>query len=367
MPRPARSRNAALPSRPRYCTDALPLAAPDAFQSALHRAVPYRAPWWLRGGHAQTVYGALLASAGPAPSYERRRWETPDGDFIDVDRLGRLPATPRAGRSPAPVIVLFHGLEGSSGSHYARALAWAVEREGWRLAVPHFRGCSGEANRLARAYHSGDSDEIEWLLERFATEAQGGPLVAVGISLGGNALLKWLGIAGESARALVHCAISVSAPLDLMVAGDQLGRGFNRVYSNMFLRTLKRKAAQKSARFPGRFDARAARRSRSLREFDECVTAPLHGFQGTDDYWTRSSARPWLAHVRVPTLVLNARNDPFMPATALPAQDEVSSCVELEFPAEGGHVGFVSGPFPGNFDWFGERIISFVRERLALA
>jgi predicted alpha/beta-fold hydrolase len=320
--------------------------------------VPYQPPWWLPGGHAQTIYGAVLAGTGPAPMYARRRWQTPDGDFVDVDRIGGAPHS--------PLLVMFHGLEGDSESHYAVALAGALASEGWRLAVPHFRGCSGEPNLLARAYHSGDSAEIAWMLERFSVEAQGMPLVVVGISLGGNALLKWLGEAGASAGRLVRCAVSVSAPLDLMVSGDELGRGFNRVYSRLFLSTLKEKAAEKAGRFPGLFDALRARRATSLREFDDCVTAPLHGFLGTDDYWTRASSKPWLRHIRVPTLLLNARNDPFLPAAALPSAAEVAGCVELDFPDEGGHVGFVSGPFPGNFDWFGERIMAFARRHVSM-
>jgi predicted alpha/beta-fold hydrolase len=337
----------------------LPGAQTSGGDSRLRLAVPYRAPWWLPGGHAQTLYGALLAGSGPLPAYTRRRWNTPDGDFIDVDRIG--------GSARAPLLVLFHGLEGGSGSHYARALAAALAREGWRLAVPHFRGCSGEPNVLARAYHSGDSEEIGWMLDRFSVEAQGMPLAAVGISLGANALLKWLGEAGAAAPGRLCCAVAVSAPLDLMTSGDVLGRGFNRLYSRNFLVSLKRKAAHKAARFPGLFDAQAARRAASLREFDDCFTAPLHGFRDTDDYWSQASAKPWLRYVRVPTLVLNARNDPFLPAHALPERSQVSSSVELEFPGEGGHVGFVSGPFPGNFEWFGERIMSFVRGHAAIA
>jgi predicted alpha/beta-fold hydrolase len=227
--------------------------------------------------------------------------------------------------------------------------------------VPHFRGCSGEPNRLARAYHSGDSEEIAWMIDRFHVEAQGTALAAVGVSLGGNALLKWLGEAGAAALGMLSCAVSVSAPMDLPAAGDALGQGFNRLYSRLFLSTLKRKAAHKARRFPGVFEAAAARRARSLREFDDVVTAPLHGFRDTDDYWTRAASKPWLRFIRVPTLILNARNDPFMPAASLPSPQDVAACVSLEFPDEGGHVGFVSGPFPGNFDWFGERIMAFVR------
>jgi predicted alpha/beta-fold hydrolase len=319
-------------------------------------AEPYRAPRWLPGGHVQTIYAYVRARRGPVPLYSRRRWETPDGDFIDVDRI--------AGPADAPLVVLFHGLEGNSGSHYVRALSAHVVEAGWRLAIPHFRGCSGEPNRLARAYHSGDSAEIGWMLGQFAAEAQGTPLAAIGISLGGNALLKFLGEAGQQAQGMLRCAVAVSAPLDLMAAGEALGRGFNRVYARVFLATLKKKGAGKVARFPGLIDAEKVRRACTLREFDDAFTAPLHGFRNTDDYWRRSSSKPWLPYVRVPSLLLNARNDPFLPQAALPGVDEVSDCVELEFPEEGGHVGFTSGPFPGGFDWFGERIMSFIRRHV---
>ena len=314
----------------------------------------YRAPWWLPGGNLQTLYAALLTRTGPAPAFSRERWETPDGDFVDVDWV--------PGPHSAPLVVLFHGLEGGSGSHYVRTLAAEVSRLGWRCAAPHFRGCSGVANRLARAYHSGDSAEVGWMIRRFAERAGDGPLAAVGVSLGGNAMLKWLGERGAAAP--VRCAVAVSAPLDLPASGNCLGSGFNRVYTRAFLATLKRKSAEKARRFPGLFDAEAARRSRTLREFDDAVTAPLHGFRDAEHYWNNSSAKPWLASIGVPTLLLNARNDPFLPAAALPDAQQVSSSVEREFPAEGGHVGFVSGRFPGDFAWFRERIISFIREHL---
>ena len=314
---------------------------------------PYRAPRWLPGGHAQTLYGVLFAHS--RIGWRRERWDTPDGDFIDVDRL--------PGPAGAPLVVLFHGLEGSSGSHYACGLARELRRRGWRGAVPHFRGCSGAPNRLPRAYHSGDAAEVRWILRRFATEPGGGPLFAAGVSLGGNALLKWLGEDGEASKVLVAAA-AISAPVDLMAAGDALGRGFNRVYTRAFLATMRRKAAEKLARFPGLFDGGAMRRARTLREFDDVVTAPLHGFRDTDDYWTRASSKPLLRHIRVPALVLNARNDPFLPEEALPGASDVSDAVRLEFPREGGHASFVSGAFPGNIGWMPRRVAAFFEETM---
>ncbi|MGP1678582.1 MAG: YheT family hydrolase, partial [Burkholderiales bacterium] len=221
----------------------------------------------------------------------------------------------------------------------------------------HFRGCSGEINRLPRAYHSGDADEIGWILARLA-EA-GGPLYAVGVSLGGNALLKWLGESGAGARALLRAAAAVSAPLDLMAAGAALGRGLNLIYTRIFLATLRGKSLDKLERFPGLFDRERMLRARNLRQFDDVVTAPLHGFRDTDDYWTRASAKPVLAGVRLPTLVLNAKNDPFLPARHLPRRAEVSAAVLLEQPDEGGHAGFPGGAFPGNLDWLPQRLLAF--------
>jgi predicted alpha/beta-fold hydrolase len=310
----------------------------------------YRAPGWLPGGNLQTLYAVALGRRVSA--WKRERWETQDGDFIDVDTL--------PGGAGAPLVALFHGLEGSSRSHYAGAFAREALRRGWALVVPHFRGCSGEPNRLPRAYHCGDAEEIGWILRRLRARA-GAPLFAAGVSLGGNALLKWLGQDAE-ARAIVSAAAAVSAPLDVTAAGNELGRGFNRVYSLAFLATLKEKAEQKIHRFPGLFDVEAMRRARSLRDFDDVVTAPLHGFRDTDDYWARASSKPVLRRIEVPTLLLNARNDPFLPSTVLPLAHEVSPRVRCEFPRTGGHAAFVSGPFPGNLDWMPRRLADFFDE-----
>jgi predicted alpha/beta-fold hydrolase len=309
---------------------------------------PYRAPWWLPGGNAQTVWAALVARRSRVP-LERNRWDTPDGDVVLVDFL--------RGPDAAPFVVMFHGLEGGADSHYAEATMAELARRGWRGAIPHFRGCGGEMNRLPRAYHSGDADEIDWMIERFAAAAGGRPLYAAGVSLGGNALLKWLALRGESARALVRAAAAVSAPLDLSAGADALERGFGRVYAHMFLRTLKRKVVEKARLHPGQFDPARVRAARTLREFDDVVTAPLHGFRDAADYYARASAKPTLGAIRVPTLVLNALNDPFLPGRYLPRA--APPCVTLEYPATGGHVGFVTGPFPGRYEWLPRRILAF--------
>ena len=235
----------------------------------------------------------------------------------------------------------------------------ALRARGWRAALPHFRSCGGEINRLPRAYHSGDSAEIGWMLARLREEAGSAPLYAIGVSLGGNALLKWLGEEGIAGRAVLRAAASVSAPVDLTAAGNALERGFNRIYTRRFLVTMKKKSAAKLARHPGLFEGDRVARSRTLREFDDLVTAPLHGFRDAADYWLRASAKPWLRHIAVPTLVLNAVNDPFMPGEHLPQPDDASPEVVLDYQTSGGHVGFVSGPFPGRFEWLPRRLFGF--------
>lgn len=313
-------------------------------------AEPYDPPTWLPGGHLQTIWGVVAPR--PEVDYRRERWELPDGDFLDLDWVESPP--------DAPLVVLFHGLEGSSGGHYARALMAAVHARDWQGVVVHFRGCSGEPNRLPRAYHAGDSAEIGYVLNRLRRDHPGRAIHAVGVSLGGNALLKWLGEQGGAAEAVVSRAAAIGAPLDLPAAGAALDRGFNRVYSARFLKTLKRKALDKLDRFPGLYDRAAVEAIDTIRGFDDLVTAPLHGFRDAEDYWSRAASKPWLAHIRVPTLVLNARNDPFVPAETLPGAAQVSDRVTLEQPAAGGHVGFVGGWFPGDLAWLPGRVLAFL-------
>ena len=238
----------------------------------------------------------------------------------------------------------------------------ALHERGMRGVVVHFRGCSGEPNRLPRAYHSGDAPEIDWIVRRLRRQHADAPLFAVGVSLGGNALLKWLGETGASAGTVIDGAAAVSAPVNLMAAGNALDRGFNLAYVHQFLSSMKRKALAKLAQYPGLYDAARVRAASTLREFDDLVTAPLHGFRNTDDYWTRASSKPGLKNIRVPTLLLNARNDPFLPASALPGAGEVSGAVTLEQPEQGGHVGFVSGRFPGSLGWLPARVMEFFQD-----
>lgn len=305
----------------------------------------YIAPAWLPGGNLQTIWPALYSHRvfGPHPHYTRERWATPDADFVDVDWLVRLADTPSK-----TLLVLFHGLEGSSRSHYAEAFADYAQSQGMAYAVPHFRGCSGELNKAPRAYHSGDYEEIDWVLERLR-ERHTGSILVVGVSLGGNALLRWAQEKGDDASRVVSAVAAVCSPIDLAAGGWAIGRGFNRlVYTRMFLNTMKPKALQKLAQHPGLFKREALLAARDLYDFDNVFTAPLHGFKSTEDYWARASAKPHLHTIRIPALVVNARNDPFVPAWCLPSQREVGDCVTLWQPAHGGHVGFPQGRIPGH-------------------
>jgi predicted alpha/beta-fold hydrolase len=310
----------------------------------------FRGPRWLPGGHAQTIYPVFLSK--PAVPVRRERIDTPDGDFWDFDWLD---APADAG---APLVVLFHGLEGSSNSHYARSLFAHLARRQWHGVVPLFRGCGGEPNRRLRAYHSGDFEEIAAMLAAIRARFDG-TIYAAGVSLGGSALINWLGREGTRAADTVRAAATASVPLDLMAAGIAIDRGFNLVYATHFLHTLKPKALAMAKRFPGALDAARIARARTLWAFDDAVTAPMHGFKGADDYWTRASSKPWLASVDVPALVINARNDPFVPAASLPSQAEVAPRVLLEQPAQGGHAGFMTGPAPGRLDWLSQRFLHF--------
>ena len=351
-------------TRPRFCTD-----------FTLNH-LQYPAPAWLPGAHLQTVWPLLLRGGIALPAYRRERLETPDSDFLDLDWCygetntvgaystnGNAPQARSADasgvgvRSSSPLVVLFHGLEGSSRSHYARALMHAVAERGWHGVVVHFRGCSGEPNRLPRAYHSGDSSEIGWVLEVLGQRYQS--ICAVGVSLGGNTLLKYLGEQGKDVK--LQAAAAVSVPYDLAAANHNLSHGVGRLYSRHFLRSLIPSALAKTRRYPtqpglNRPDLICS--ARTLRDFDDAVTAPLHGFADVDDYYARSSCAQYLGGISIPTLLLHAANDPFLPATAIPLAQQLPPDVQIEVSAHGGHVGFVSGKLPGHLDWLPQRLLA---------
>ncbi len=320
---------------------------------------PYAAPLWLPGGDLQTIYPFFFHSS-IILDYKRERLELDDGDFVDIDWIDST-------NNSKPLVIMFHGLEGGSSSHYAIGMMKLLQELGWRGAVIHFRGCSGIPNRLPRAYHAGDSDEVDGIINKIRKRHQlfrsNQKLYVVGISLGGNALLKWLGEQGKKACDVIDGAVTISVPLDLIAAGKALDSGFNKLYTQHFLSTLKKKAFEKIEKFPGILDGIAIKRCSTLYQFDNLVTAPLHGFSNTEEYWAHSSSKPWLQYIQVPTLIINARNDPFMPSSVLPTKNDVSCAVLLEFPKQGGHVGFLSPPFPGKFIWLPRRVVRFFNKQ----
>lgn len=314
----------------------------------LTNSAPYSPPTVLRGGHLQSIVPSLWSRA-PWPVWARTRWEWPDGDFVDADGL-------HVAARNAPLLVLFHGLEGSSASHYARSVGAYFQARGWRVIVPHFRGCSGVPNRLLRAYHSGDADEIGRMLAAAHHDFPEAPLYAAGVSLGGNALLCY---AAEQRHAVPLIKIaSVCAPLDLGRCGEAITTGFANIYTLMFMRTLLAKTRAKRPRFEQACDWDRVLASKNLLQFDDAFTAPVHGYDDAADYYARASAKPKLGGITLPTLLLNALNDPFVPRDIL-AHLELSPSTCVDWPLQGGHVGFASGAGVGELSWLPERLFAW--------
>jgi predicted alpha/beta-fold hydrolase len=286
----------------------------------------------------------------------RERVITPDGDFVDLDWLDQ-PA-----EVGAPVLVVLHGLEGSSRSHYVVGLLAGARARGWRGVAINFRSCSGELNRSPRFYHSGETTDLEFVVGRLIEAEPAVGLFAVGVSLGGNVLLKWLGARGAGVPAAVRAAVGISVPFDLAASAAVLDRGLNKhLYTANFLKTMRTKVSRKARRYPGFVDVKAALAARTFGEYDEVVTAPLNGFASALDYWNRSSCGPWLADIRRPTLLLNARDDPFVPPSSLPDDATLPPCVRVEFPERGGHAGFIAGRVPWRVtSWAEGRALDFL-------
>lgn len=309
----------------------------------------FQAPWWLRSAHLQTIYPTLFRR-GPRIALRRERLELDDGDFLDLDW---------SGGAGGPVVLVLHGLEGSSASPYARGMLGAAHARGWRGVVMHFRGCSGEPNRLPRSYHSGDTGDLARVITRLRERRDVAALAAVGYSMGGNVLLKWLGEQGAGAG--LDAAVAVSVPFTLSLAADRLAHGFSRIYQQRLIDDLRTKLRRKFSRGRCPIDLDKASSSRNFWEFDDRVTAPLHGFEDVHDYYARSSSRQYLHGIRVPTLILHAEDDPFMTPEVIPSPDELSTCTRLEVSARGGHVGFVRGRLPWRPRyWIEERIPEFI-------
>jgi uncharacterized protein len=314
----------------------------------------YHPPDWLPGSHPQTIFPFLFRSP-ESIIYQRQKIETPDGDFLHIDWVNK------AARSP--LVVLLHGLEGSSNSHYSKALMAKIKHLGWAGCIVHFRGCSGSPNRLPRAYHSGDSNELEWIIHELKKMCFG-PLFVAGYSLGGNVLLNWLGRPGYQNVAAINAAVAISVPYDLVVAGNRLSQGVNRIYGGHFLRTLKRKALRKIETHRLDISPESIKACKTLKEFDNHFTAPIHGFNGVDDYWSRASSKPFLLSINNPTLIIHAENDPFLSGIELKTLTKNNNHITLNLTKYGGHVGYISGTFPGHIEWLPERITKYFMDFL---
>lgn len=295
--------------------------------------------WWCRGAHLQTIWAGILRPSPQVP-LTRARWELPDGDFLDVDEL--------AAPAGAPRVIVLHGLESSSRAPHVLGVLDQAHRRSWGGVAMNFRGCSGEPNRLRRSYHGGDTGDLAWVIARLRSQHPLSPIVCVGFSLGGNVLLKYLGEQGAALPEQVRAAVAVSAPVDLARSVHALEQGFSRVYGSRLVARLKRKTFQKLAVYPDLVDVSALKTVRTLGAFDGLVTGPVHGFKSATDYWGQSSSASFLPRIRRPTLLINARNDPFLPAEALPMRAVSDNAwLSAEFPAAGGHVGFLEGRWPG--------------------
>lgn len=321
-------------------------------------AEPYNPPWWFRGGHLQTLWGPLLRPVR-RPRIVRERIETPDGDFLDLDWLAGDGAPGRG--AGAPIVVILHGLEGSSLSHYAAGLLGESAALGWRAVVMNFRSCSGQINRRPRFYHSGETSDLDWVMRRLIEREPDIPLGVVGISLGGNVALKWLGEHGSDAPPALRAAAAISTPFDVTACAEVLDRGLpRRLYTANFLRTMKAKLRAKVHLYDGRVDVAAALRAKTFAQYDRAVTAPIHGFADERDYWTRSSSGPYLERIRRPCLLISAANDPMIPGHSLPhAAAAASPWIEAAFIAEGGHAGFLEGRW-GRRSWAERRALAFL-------
>ncbi len=321
--------------------------------------MPFRPAWWLPDPHSQTLW-PKLARRSPAVQTRTERIETSDGDFLDLVRVDAAPDRPR--------LLVLHGLEGSSRSKYARGLLREAARRGWGADLLIFRGCGGEPNRTRRFYHSGETTDLDLVVRRIRAELPLAPLAAAGISLGGNVLLKWLGEQGAAAATYLHAAAAVSVPFDLARAARHIHVGFARIYERHFLRTLRDKALEKLGRYPDIGSEHAIRAVDSIYAFDDTVTAPVHGFRDADDYYARSSSIGFLASIAVPTLLLSAVDDPFLPAAVLDDVTRIArgnSCLDVEFTGRGGHAAFVGGRNPLRPVYYAEqRVTSFIAQRL---
>ncbi|MCL1079534.1 hydrolase [Parashewanella spongiae] len=314
----------------------------------------FKPVWWARNSHIQTILPLLTKVKSPALT--RQRLNTHDGDFVDLDWLSQ----PERNK---PIVVIIHGLEGSAQSHYARRMLMACQQQSICAVVHHHRSCSGEPNQLARSYHSGDTQDVTGTLKFINDTYPNSPIWAVGYSLGGNVLCKYLG--EKQSQSLIQRAVIISAPLQLNACAKRLESGFSKVYQSYLIKQLQQKTINKithpilGEHMP--ISKNEVSALRTFYQFDDKVTAPLHGFAGVDDYYHRASGLPFIANIAVPTLIIHAQDDPFMTADVIPNPEQLSPLVEYELQPYGGHVGFIQGGKPWRPNFYLEpRVLNFL-------
>lgn len=315
----------------------------------------FKPAWWLKNSHLQTLWPVICRRKISNLPMERERLELPDGDFIDLDWVGR--------DKSGPLVLMLHGLEGSIESHYAKTMLRTLSYSGFRGVFMHFRGCSGEPNRLPRSYHSGETGDVNYVVRALLEREPGGWLAAVGFSLGGNVLLKWLGETGNTNP--LRAAIAISVPFELHNAANRIQKGFSRFYQWYFIKCLRDRLSIKFDTSPAHINASLIYQVNTMYEFDDKITAPLHGFKDVGEYYSIASSRQYLHAIHVPTLILHAKDDPFMTEDIIPNLHELSPHVILEVTEGGGHVGFVSGRYPWKPEyWLEKRVPLFLHENL---
>lgn len=320
----------------------------------------YSPAWWIPGGHLQTLWGKFFRRQPAAPT-RLERWNTADGDFLEIHRIDSAPGVPR--------VLLLHGLEGTIRSHYAQGLLNEAARHGWGADLLIFRSCGSELNRARRFYHSGETEDLSFVLDKISTEYATSPLAIAGVSLGGNVLLKFLGERGPRLPPNLKAAVAVSVPFDLARSSRRVNRGFSRIYQRFFIDSLRRKALAKAARYPDLAPIQKIRALKTLEGFDDLITGPIHGFRDAEDYYRRSSSLPFLERIRLKTLLLSAVDDPMLPAEVLDEVRRIATrnpAIHLEFTAHGGHAGFIAGSTPWRPFYYAEhRIGKFFAEAFA--
>jgi predicted alpha/beta-fold hydrolase len=326
------------------------------------RDIIYSPAWWVPGGHLQTLWGKFFRRQVPAPTF-LERWDTPDGDFLELHRL--------AADRGAPRVLLLHGLEGSVRSHYAQGLLNEAARRGWGADLLVFRSCGSELNRTRRFYHSGETGDVGFVLDKILEEFPTSPLALAGVSLGGNVLLKFLGERRNDLPPQLKAAAAISVPFDLARSARRINRGFSRMYQRFFLASLREKAREKALRFPDLAPQREIAGLRTLEDFDNLITGPLHGFRDAQDYYARSSSLPYLKNVRLKTLLFSAVDDPMLPPQVLDEVREAARqnpALEIDFVKRGGHAGFVTGSVPWRPFYYAEyRVGNFFARQFELS